>query len=74
MKRILHVTGTFKNDGSTYSTILLHNYLRKQGISSSIAFLSENKSSRIFNINPGIKNRIRTVVDRPDCCTQNSFE
>ena len=59
MKRILHVTGTFKNDGSTYSTILLHNYLRKQGISSSIAFLSENKSSRIFNINPGIKNRLK---------------
>ena len=58
MKRILHVTGTYKKDGSTYSTILLHNYLKKQGYLSRVVFLSDNQTSSVKNINPTIRNKI----------------
>ena len=59
MKRILHVTGTFKKDGSTYSTILLHKYLIKKGYKSSVVFLSDDQDNNYKNINPKIKNKIK---------------
>jgi len=59
MKHILHVSGTFKDDGSTYSTLQLHKYLNKNGYISSIAYLSPNNNGNIYHLNNSIKSKIK---------------
>jgi glycosyltransferase involved in cell wall biosynthesis len=41
--KILHVSGTFDSDSSTASAVYLHEYLKKIGYNSKLAFFTENK-------------------------------
>lgn len=51
MKHILHVSGTYKGDGSTISALMLHKYLNNNGYVSSIAYLSPGNGKDIYYLN-----------------------
>ena len=58
-KKILHITGSFTEDGTTFSTQNLHNFLLKKNIDSKIAFLSEGNNKDLINLNNGLNNKLR---------------
>lgn len=62
MKRILHVSGTYKGDGSTYSTLLLHKHLKNKGYSSFIAYLSQGNNRDVYYLNENILSKIKFFI------------
>ena len=62
MKRILHVSGTYKDDGSTFSTLLLHKHLKNIGYASFVAYLSPSNNRDIYYLNENILSKIKFFI------------
>lgn len=62
MKRILHVSGTYKGDGSTFSTLLLHKHLKNMGYASFVAYLSPGNNRDVYYLNENILSKIKFFI------------
>ena len=58
-KKILHITGSYFKDGTTFSTQILHNFLLKKNINSKIAYLSEGNNKDLINLNNNLNSKLR---------------
>ena len=58
-KKILHITGSYIEDGTTFSTLNLHNYLVKKKMNSKIAFLSKGNNEDLLNLNSKLSNKLK---------------
>jgi glycosyltransferase involved in cell wall biosynthesis len=58
-KKILHITGSYFEDGTTFSTRILHNFLIKKNIDSKIAYLSEGNDRDLINLNKNFNNKFK---------------
>ncbi len=61
-KKILHITGSYIEDGTTFSAQNLHNFLLKKNIDSKIAFLSEGNNKDLINLNNSLNSKLRFFI------------